>query len=360
MRVPVDVDALQRVVQRNWTHQVQQISTSSTRLASGLRIARAVDDASGLAISQRDRSVSEGAHQAHRNIQDGIALTRIGDGALSEMTAMLQRMRVLSLQSANGTFGDQQRGAMQSAVVMTLDEMDALVQRTEANRVRVFGGDPLTMQVGSQPGHTLSVARPEVDTAALGLTGDGGIDISTQEGAKSAIQMLDEALEQLFEERAQIAAAENRMAAAARALAVQEANSRAAASRREDVDVAKEAGALAKATMLAEVGSMMMAQVQDVQRSVMELLRPLTEAPKDTDGSAAGSSTSGSAPSGSTPPRASVPMSAPVALPTRVSASVPEPAQPQTPMYRGSSGMGEVGGVDAVGPAADLGLEHTA
>lgn len=291
MRVPIDIDALQRVVQRNWAHQVQQISTSSARLATGSRIVSAVDDASGLAISQRDRSVSEGAHQAHRNIQDGIALTRIGDGALSEMTAMLQRLRVLSLQSANGTFGDAQRAGMQSAVVMTLDEMDAIVSRTEANRVRVLGGDRFSVQVGPQAGHTLSFALPDASTARLGLTGDAGIDISTQEGAKSALQMLDEALEALFEERAEIAAAENRMAAAARALAVQEANMRAAASRREDVDVAQEAGALAKATMLAEVGTMMMAQVQQVQRSVLELLRPLTETePEDPAGGDAGGS----------------------------------------------------------------------
>ncbi len=277
MRVPIDIDALQRVVQRNWTHQVKQISSSSTKLATGLRIASAVDDASGLAISQRDRSVSEGAHQAHRNIQDGIALTRIGEGALSEMTAMVQRMRVLSLQSANGTFSDAQRAGMQAAVLITLDEMDSIVSRTEANRLRVFGGDPLSMQVGAQNGQTVSVPRPDTGATALGLTGETGIDIGTQEGAKSALQMLDEALEALFEHRAEVAAAENRMAAAARALAVQEANSRAAAARREEVDVAEEAGALAKATMLAEVGSAMMAQVQQVQRSVMELLRPLTD-----------------------------------------------------------------------------------
>lgn len=286
MRVPIDVDALQRVVQRNWTQQASAISTSSARLATGLRIVSAVDDAAGLAISQRDRSVSEGAHQAHRNIQDGIALTRIGEGALSEMTAMMQRMRVLALQSANGTFSDSQRTGMQAAVTMTLDEMDAIVRRTEANRLRVFGGDPLSIQVGPQSGQTLSVARPDVGATALGLNGSeghGGIDIGTQEGAKSAIQMLDEALEALFEHRAEIAAAENRMASAARALAVQEANARAAASRREDADIAAEASTLAKATMLAEVGSAMMTQVQQVQRSVLELLRPLTEAKSEPE-----------------------------------------------------------------------------
>lgn len=340
MRVPIDVDALQRVVQRNWTHQVQQISTSSAKLSTGLRIASAVDDASGLALSQRDRSVSEGAHQAHRNIQDGIALTRIGDGALSEMTAMLQRMRVLSLQSANGTFGDTQRAGMQAAVLMTLDEMDAIVQRTEANRVRVFGGDPLSFQVGSQAGHTLEMKRPDVGTSALGLTGEAGIDISTQEGAKSALQMLDEALEQLFAERAEIAAAENRMAAAARALAVQEANSRAAASRREDVDVAQEASTLAQATMLAQVGSAMMAQVQQVQRSVLELLRPLTDAAPQADeksqaergarsAAGVGSGTSSAALSSMTTPQPSVPAPQP-SIPT-MSVVEPPPARGARP-----------------------------
>lgn len=289
MSVSLDLDALMSTVHRHWAGHVDVATRSSARLSTNSANLSARDDAAGVAISTRHRSVAGGLGQAGRNVQDAMSAARLGQGALSTMTEMMQRMRVLAVQSANGTYTDEQRGHMQAAVVMTLDEMDRLVEQTQAAGVSMLGAGSMTVQAGAGAGDGVAFALADARRANLGIA-DGengpGVNVGTQEGARSALQLLDEALQQLFEEQARTAAIESRMAAAARALAVQEANLEAMVARKQTVDVPSEAAKLARAQMFTETSVRVMQQVMEVQRSVLDLVRPIEPTELPDDGSA--------------------------------------------------------------------------
>lgn len=142
------------------------------RLATGRRINSAMDDAAGLAITEGLRAQSNGARQAQRNIQDGISMLNIADSGLGESMSILQRLRVIAVQSANGTFSAVQRQALQEAVNHSLKELDAIAQRTSYHEKSIFAplgpvdgsgngqaNDPLTLQVGANQGDTVTLGR---------------------------------------------------------------------------------------------------------------------------------------------------------------------------------------------------------
>lgn len=207
MRIPNDTEALMRTVTRHWQQQQQIVASSSARIATGTRLVSAVDDAAGVAIAERVRSQFEALYQAGRNAQDGINFVEIAQSSLGQMTDLVQRMRVFALQSANGVYDDGQRGYLQRATVLTLDELDALSRRSHANGINMLDGSRsnLRIQNGANGGDGFDIALKTVDSDAIGL---GDLSVATQEDAVSALDRLDEALEVLFEHRAELAAAQ--------------------------------------------------------------------------------------------------------------------------------------------------------
>lgn len=273
MRIPNDTEALMRTVTRHWQQQQQIVASSSARIATGTRLVSAVDDAAGVAITERVRSQFESLYQAGRNAQDGINFVEIAQGSLSQMTDLVQRMRVFALQSANGTYDDGQRGFLQRATVLALDELDAINRRAHANDIGMLDGSrsSLRIQTGAHGGDGLDIPLRAADSGAIGLT---DLSVATQEDAVSALDRLDEALEVLFEHRAELAAAQNRMARTIETLGVSAENTQASHARISDADIGHEAVRMLRAQIASQAGAAMMVQVRQATETVMQLLLP--------------------------------------------------------------------------------------
>ena len=273
MRIPNDTEALMRTVTRHWQQQQQIVASSSARIATGTRLVSAVDDAAGVAIAERVRSQFESLYQAGRNAQNGINFVEIAQGSLSQMTDLVQRMRVFALQSANGAYDDGQRGFLQRATVLTLDELDALSRRSHANDVNMLDGSRsnLRIQNGANAGDGFDIALRAADSDSIGL---GDLSVATQDDAVSALDRLDEALEVLFEHRAELAAAQNRMASAIKTLGVSAENTQATHARISDADIGHETVRMLRAEIASQAGAAMMVQVRQATETVMQLLLP--------------------------------------------------------------------------------------
>lgn len=318
MRIPNDTEALMRTVTRHWQQQQQIVASSSARIATGTRLVSAVDDAAGVAIAERVRSQFEALYQAGRNAQDGINFVEIAQSSLGQMTDLVQRMRVFALQSANGVYDDGQRGYLQRATVLTLDELDALSRRSHANGINMLDGSRsnLRIQNGANGGDGFDIALKTVDSDAIGL---GDLSVATQEDAVSALDRLDEALEVLFEHRAELAAAQNRMARMIETLGVSAVNTQASHARISDADLGHETVRMLRAEIASQAGAAMMVQVRQATETVMQLLLP--DPPKLTPEAGAGGSSPSPAPALPSPMPSMPSMPLPVA-------SAPAPTMP--------------------------------
>ena len=282
--------------QRNLMNTSKSMDTSYTRLASGLRINSAKDDAAGLQISNRLTSQINGLDQGNRNANDGISLAQTAEGAMDEMTSMLQRMRTLAQQSANGSNSDSDRDALQK-------EMDQL--GSEINRISkdtTFAGTKLldgtysgSFQVGADANQTISFNLNQTDgfsisgiaaaataagTAALvvntvftsGSTA-GGISISTQAKAQDVLLATDSMLKVVDGKRAELGAVQNRLDSTIRNQANISENVSAARSRIRDADFATETANMTKQNILQQAASSILAQANQRPQSALSLLQ---------------------------------------------------------------------------------------
>lgn len=257
--------------QRNLEKSTGALGTSYQRLSSGLRINSAADDAAGLQISSRLTSQINGLNQAARNANDAISLAQTAEGALDETTNMVQRMRVLSLQSANGSNTSADRTALQKEVTELLAEIDRVASTT------TFGGTQLlrgtfnaNFQVGPDANTTINI---NIGTS-MGSTGLGinAIDISTSTGAQSAITALDSALSTINSTRADLGAKQNRFSSTIRNLNSIMENVSASRSRVQDADFAAESAALARNQVLQQASTSMLAQANQQPQIALSLI----------------------------------------------------------------------------------------
>lgn len=328
MRVPVDTDALMHSIQRHWSAQQQVAQSSRARLASGTRIVSAADDAAGLAIAERMRSVASGRYQASRNAQEGVNLVQIADGAMSQMSELLQRMRVFAVQSANGTYSGPQRSALQKALEHSLAAFDTVVANTTYNGKSVLDGSraSVSVQVGPDGGQSLQIDLAHADRAGIGLS--GSLSIAEQPDAESALDLLDDAIDELMAQRAQMAAAQQRLEGMVRTLGASADLTQESAARVSDADIGAESARMLRAQLYADVGVALISQVQQVQLSVLDLLAPLDQG--TAHDAASGAASENAAPTGpfagsvAASPGLAAPNSAPVhAVITHESIPVP-------------------------------------
>lgn len=331
MRIPVDTDYAMRTVQRHWEHQQQVIASSSARIATGSRLVGAVDDAAGVAIAERVRSQFEAMRQLSRNAQDGINFVQIAEGTLTGSTDLVQRMRVMALQSANGTYTDDQRSHLQRSVVLTLDELDALAHRSSANGVGLLDGSRSALSITTSPDGRgpLQVALPTADSDGIGLA---GLSIATQEDATSALDVLDEALEVLYEHRAEMAAARSRMERMIDTLGAAQEQATASHARINDADLGQETVRMLRAQIASDAGAAMMVQVRQATQLVLNLLLPQAPSLEQPSSQAAGAdaSTAPAGGSGAVAAPVSMPVTGPVSMP--VSMPVTGPATGPIPV----------------------------
>ena len=269
--------------QKNLARNQMSLDRSLGRLSSGLRINKAADDAAGLAISEKLKSQIRSMAQAERNANDGVSLLQTAEGAMSELSDLLTRMRELAVQSANDTLGSIERGFLNDEVVQLQQEVDRIAEVTEFNGITLLDGNvsALNFQVGigDTSNDAILIGIQDMHVSAIGLqtsgstTSLGSIDISTLEGAKAALNVIDQAVKDTAAGRAEIGAVQNRLQVTMSNLSTARENLSAANSRIRDVDVAAETSSLTRANILMQAGVSVLAQANQAPSLALSLLQ---------------------------------------------------------------------------------------
>lgn len=269
LRINTNVSALNTA--RVLRGSTESLNKSLQRLSSGLRINRASDDAAGLAIAEGFRSVVRGVNVAQRNSQDGISLVQTAEGALSETTSILQRVRELAVQAANGTQSTQNRSAISDEVKQMLEQIDDIATDTEFNGLRVLSSaQTVTLQAGAMTSQTLTVTVGGAKTNDLGIS---AVTVSSMASAVSAISTIDMALRSVNSLRSLFGAYQNRLEFTINTLAIQEENSSASESAIRDANIATETIAFTRNQILVSAGTSVLAQANVVPQTALQLLR---------------------------------------------------------------------------------------
>jgi flagellin len=262
--------------QNNLNNTKMDMATSVQRLSSGLRINSAKDDAAGLAISERMLSQIKGMNVAIRNSNDAISLAQTADGALGQVSASLQRMRELAVQSVNATNGSSDRSNMNAEYSQLQAEITRVLGATQFNGTNILssGAGTLTFQVGANTTDTIALSTTQLDTntTITGATSTASSDITTATGATSAITAIDAALTKINAERANYGADENRFSSVIQSLQVAVQNQADSRGRIVDADYAAETSNLTRSQILQQAGTAMLAQANQLPQSVLKLL----------------------------------------------------------------------------------------
>ncbi|MEV3812006.1 flagellin [Aeromonas allosaccharophila] len=285
--------------QRNLMNTTKSLDTSYTRLASGLRINSAKDDAAGLQISNRLTSQINGLDQGNRNANDGISLAQTAEGSMDEVTGMLQRMRTLAQQSANGSNSAKDREALQKEVDQLGSEINRISKDTTFAGTKLLDGNYSGIfQVGADANQTISFSLTQnagfsisgiaeaantTVTAASGGTlavsliftsgsTAGGISISTQTNAQNVLAAVDTMLGVVDSKRAELGAVQNRLDSTIRNQANISENVSAARARIRDADFATETANMTKQNILQQAASSVLAQANQRPQSALSLL----------------------------------------------------------------------------------------
>jgi flagellin len=271
--INTNVSALR--AQNNSRVASQAQSQAMERLSSGKRINAAKDDAAGLAISTRMNASARGMTQAIRNANDGISLSQTADTAAGSISDILVRMRELALQASTGTNGTTDRGAIQTEVAALISQIGDVASRTTFNGNTLINGGTSTtagfdIQTGLNATEVVNIKIANLNATGLGVN---ALDFSTAAGATGALATLDTALQTVATERANLGAQQNRLTSAVDNLTSGVTNLSEAKSRIEDADFSVESTNLAAAGILAQASTAMLAQANQSQQGVMNLLR---------------------------------------------------------------------------------------
>ncbi len=260
---------------RNLSITDTQMGKSLEKLSSGFRINRAADDAAGLSISEGLRSQVGGLKVAVRNAQDGVSVAQTAEGALTEVTSMLQRMRDLTVQAGNtGSNGGQTGEAVssiQDEITSLSTAINDIASRTQFNGAKLLDGSSasLTFQVGANGGETQTVNLADMTAATLGVD---GVDV-TANGTAADLTTIDAALKSVTTFRGQLGAAQNTFEHTINNLNVAVENLSASESRIRDTDMASEMVEFTRTQILSQAGTAMLAQANQAPQNVLRLLQ---------------------------------------------------------------------------------------
>ena len=260
------------------------IMKNMEKLSSGERINRAGDDASGLAVSEKMRSQIRGLNQAYKNIQNGVSFIQTTEGYLAETTDILQRVRELAVQAANGIYSDEDRMQIQVEVSQLVAEVDRIASVAQFNgmnmltgRFAVEGDSTMQFQIGANMDQNARVYIGTMTASSLGLKGAQGgdeqITINSPEEANMTLGAVDAALTQVNKQRADLGAYQNRFEMAAKGINIAAENTQAAESRIRDTDMASEMVEFTKNSILTQAGTAMLAQANNQSQTVLALLQ---------------------------------------------------------------------------------------
>jgi flagellin len=269
---------------RTLKFSTQEVQKSMEKLSSGERINKAGDDASGLAVSEKMRTQIQGLRQAERNTEDGMSFVQTAEGYLDQTARIIQRMRVLAVQSANGIYSTEDRQLIQVEVSALVDEVDRTASQAEFNKFKVLTGEfsrvnpkaSMWFHLGPNTNQRKRVYIGTMTASAFQMkdgTGKITITLSTPGGANSAIGVLDNALQKLSKQRADLGAYYNRLDMTSRGLMTAYENVQAAESRIRDSDMAEEMVGFTKNQVLVQTGTAMLGQANLQSQHVLRLLQ---------------------------------------------------------------------------------------
>ena len=258
------------------------------KLSSGMRINRAGDDASGLAVSEKMRSQIRGLNQAAQNAQNGISFIQTTEGYLQETTDLMQRIRELAVQSSNGIYSDEDRMQIQVEISALVSEVDRIASSAQFNGMNMLTGRfaqpmgenvvtaSMWFHIGANMDQRTQVFIGTMSAMALGIREIGSeekISLSTPEDANRAIGTIDEALKKINKQRADLGAYQNRLELTVKGLNVSAENLQASESRIRDSDMASQMVEFTKNSVLQQAGTAMLAQANSQSQNVLSLLR---------------------------------------------------------------------------------------
>jgi flagellin len=269
------------ITQAALTRNSRDLDKAMHQLSTGKRINSAADDAAGLAISNKMTAQIRGLNQAVRNANDGISLIQTAEGATQEITNMLQRMRELAVQAANGTYSSSDLESLNKEFIQLSDEVTRISNNTQWNGMKVFnpdadsyiGGadDDVVLQVGmnGEADDVITITMQALDASSLGISSEELID----EGAKAAIAVLDEAITTVDAFRSGLGAISNRLTYAADNLTNVATNTEASRSRILDTDYAKAASEMSRTQIIQQAATAILTQANTDQQTVLKLLQ---------------------------------------------------------------------------------------
>jgi flagellin len=273
---------------RSLQNTQETLTKDMEKLASGLRINRAGDDASGLAVSEKMRSQIRGLNQASANVANGISFIQTTEGYLQETEDILQRIRELAVQSANGIYSEEDRMYIQVEISQLVDEIDRIASHAQFNGLNMLTGRfaratgnnsvgaSMWFHVGANMDQREQVFVGTMTSKGLGIRDTGNdafVSLESLDGANRAIGTLDTAIEIINKQRADLGAYQNRMEHTARGIDVSAENLQASESRIRDTNMATQMVAFTRDQILAQAGTAMLAQANQRTQSVLQLLQ---------------------------------------------------------------------------------------
>ena len=274
--------------QRSQGVQDLKVQKSMEKLSSGLRINRAGDDASGLAVSEKMRAQIRGLNQASTNAQNGISFIQTTEGYLQETEDIIHRIRELAIQSSNGIYSDEDRTMIQVEVSSLIAEVDRIASTAQFNGMNMLTGrfarptgenvvtGSMWFHIGANMDQRTQVYIGTMSAMALGIRNPGdetNLTLETPENANRAIGTLDEALKKINKQRADLGAYQNRLEKTIVGLDIGAENLQASESRIRDTDMAEEMVEFTKDQVLSQAGTAMLAQANQSSQNVLSLLR---------------------------------------------------------------------------------------
>ncbi|MGP1473950.1 MAG: flagellin N-terminal helical domain-containing protein [Treponema sp.] len=274
--------------QRSQGVQDLKVQKSMEKLSSGLRINRAGDDASGLAVSEKMRAQIRGLNQASTNAQNGISFIQTTEGYLQETEDIIHRIRELAIQSSNGIYTDEDRTMIQVEVSSLIAEVDRIASAAQFNGMNMLTGrfarptgenvvtGSMWFHIGANMDQRTQVYIGTMSAMALGIRNAGDetiLTLETPENANRAIGTLDEAIKKINKQRADLGAYQNRLEKTIVGLDIGAENLQASESRIRDTDMAEEMVEFTKDQVLSQAGTAMLAQANQSSQNVLSLLR---------------------------------------------------------------------------------------
>ena len=255
------------------TNASKMLGDAMERLSTGRRINSASDDAAGLSIASGFTSDIRGINQGIRNANDGIALAQTAEGALDEVSNMLQRVRELAIQSQNGTLDSEDRGFLDTEVTELASQIDDILSNTDFNGVSLFSttsGTDVSVSIQIDAGRSIDITSTAISGTNISAS---ALDVSSATNAATAVTNVDNALSDVNTARSSLGAGQNRLQSAINNLTTTSTNLSDARSRIEDADFSSESTALAKAQILGQASTAMLSQANQSQQNVLSLLR---------------------------------------------------------------------------------------